>query len=400
MKLALIDFVKKLTALDTKVGAYNNGKDNAYPERMDRLINNSATARMATKLMTNYIVGKGFVGSNEFIVHKDDELTLMDFSYSLANSLVRQRGAFVHVNYNLNYDITSMKVLPFSDCRIGKRDDNKYSGKVLVYDNWTSEHGKIDRTAIKAVDVYNPNKKVIQAQIEACKGKTVIDKLDNYKGQILYINLDRDYIYPYSTIDAVQNDCDSEHQSSVFTNVSLRKGFFGKNILITPSQIDADAYDKSDEGIRRYREQEQDEDDFKSTLEDFCGAENAGGALVIMADNTDSENLDNLIKHIKIDSNINDKMFEYTDTKLFKNIAMAFENIPSGLLRSNDSQLFGNSGEALREMKLAYQENTTEHRKKLEAVIVKLMKRFKDFNLDLSITPLISQDDTNNEAGL
>jgi hypothetical protein len=93
-------------------------------------------------------------------------------------------------------------------------------------------------------------------------------------------------------------------------------------------------------------------------------------------------------------------MFEYTDTKLFKNIAMAFENIPSGLLRSNDSQLFGNSGEALREMKLAYQENTTEHRKKLEAVIVKLMKRFKDFNLDLSITPLISQDDTNNEAGL
>jgi hypothetical protein len=400
LKIELIEFVKRIIKFDTKLQIYNNGEDNAYPERMDRLINNSPTAKMSDRLMRSYVLGKGFEGFNDFMVNKSKQLTLFDFADDLTKSFVRFRGVFIHVKYNLNLDIDALSVIPFNNCRIGKKDDDDYSGKILVYDNWSGENGKIDKNKVKAIDVYNPNKNVIKAQINNSNGADDIEKIQNYKGQILFINLDRDYIYPLSIIDAVANDCDSEAQSSVFTNTMLRRGFNGTEIFVVPNQIENIPDNATDELRARYQEELNNASKLKQTLEASIGASNASPAFVIEADEIHSDNLDNVFKHIKIEGNIDDKMFEYTDKRTHQNITMAFNNIPSALLRSNDASLFDNSGAKLQEAKMQYMESTEMERNKVESIIKKLMRLFVDFNADISLKPLITRDVTSQQAGL
>ena len=69
------------------------------------------------------------------------------------------------------------------------------------------------------------------------------------------------------------------------------------------------------------------------------------------------------------------------------------------MVKSPDSALLGNSGEALRVAKETYQENTTTEREILEKLINKLISKMNNDqlnNADLKITPLIEvkEDDT------
>ena len=120
----LIELAKRLISFDKSLGVYANGIDNDYPERVERIINNSATAKPCAKLFRKYLVGKGFEGNlNDFLVNKDNRITLRKFLFNIANSYAYQNGVFIHVNYNLNFKITSLKVLPYKHCLVGKKDD-------------------------------------------------------------------------------------------------------------------------------------------------------------------------------------------------------------------------------------------------------------------------------------
>lgn len=99
------------------------------------------------------------------------------------------------------------------------------------------------------------------------------------------------------------------------------------------------------------------------------------------------EKLEDAILIKQIESKIDDKLFDYTETSVRENILVAFNNLPSGLVKTNESSLFGNSGEAIREMKRTYWENTTKERNLLTSVINQLLARSQDFS-SLSIEPL------------
>ena len=189
----IFELAKRLIKFDKQLGVYHNGVDNNYPERVERIINNSATAKPSAKLFRKYIVGKGFDGSlNNFVVNKLKGITLRKFLTKLAESYSKHNGAFIHVNVNLDCKITSIDVLPFSHCRVGKKDDKKYSGKIIVYDNWDQVDGKIDKNKFDDIDVFNLNPAVVKAQIEKAGG------IDKYKGQVFYFNPD-ETIYPLSS---------------------------------------------------------------------------------------------------------------------------------------------------------------------------------------------------------
>lgn len=383
MKVHLMDISHKLTKFDKQIGIIKNGIDNAYPERIERFINNSVTAKTSANIMAAFLVGKGFgEPNNKIIVNAKKGTTLFKLADKISKNLTRQRGVYIHVNYNLNYTFDSIDVLPFNHCRLGKKDDDDYNGKIGVSEKFGTE--KIKNSDIEFIDVYNPDKEVIKAQIDNCKGDTEVEKLRNYKGQIWFINLDDDYIYPLSTIDAVQNDCDSEAQASIFKNRSLRKGFFGKNVVLTDPLIG---------GLEDYETPElfaiakSEREDFKDTINDFIGAENVGGSLHIEKEFQDGQKLEDVFKIINIDSNIDDKMFEYTENSTFKNILMAFNNIPSGLVRT-DNTMFAQSGESIYAMQKAYQDNTMSIRMEIEAIVNVLMDNFKK-KTNVKIVPLI-----------
>jgi len=378
MRTLLIEVWKRLTPWNKSADVYSNDTDNAYPERMDRLINNSVTAKAAAGIMVQYLIGKGYGEENDnLIINKEKSLRLIDFADDVADDLVKQRGVFIHVNWNALYQIADFSVIPFEWCRIGKMDSNEYAGKIAVCREWL----RPKKSDIQLIDVYNPRKKVIDAQVEKAGG------WENYRGQVLFVNMDTKLLYPLSRIDAVSDDCDSEAQAAVYKNRLLRKGFFGNTLVVTRPLVG----ENLEAGTKALLDAESERERFQQAIRDSLGAQNTGGVLCLEMDFS-GEKLEDAILIKQIESKIDDKLFNYTETSVRENILVAFNNLPSGLVKTNDTSLFGNSGEAIREMKRMYWENTTKERSLLTSVLNKLLERSQNF-ASLKVEPLKLTED-------
>lgn len=99
------------------------------------------------------------------------------------------------------------------------------------------------------------------------------------------------------------------------------------------------------------------------------------------------EKLEDAILIRQIESKIDDKLFNYTESSVRENILAAFNNLPVGLIKTNESSMFGNSGEAIREMKRTYWENTTKERNLLTATLNHLLSKSADHS-ETIIQPL------------
>jgi len=375
MKLiSITDIFKRKTTLEKKNNIYNNGEDNAYPEAIDRLINNSVTAKTASNLMIGSLLQEGFGAHDKIIVNKNKNLTFYNFADDIANAKVKQRGVFIWIGWDANYKISDVEVLPFQNCRLSKQDSEQYSAKVLYSKEW----GEGKQNDLVEFDVYNPSTDVIESQVKKADGWL------KYKGQVLYINDDNEYIYPLSRIEAVQNDCDNEAQASLYKNALLRKGFFGKTLVITRPLTDNDlpkvVVNADGEQIpnKEYYEQETERENFKKTIKDFVGAENAGGALHIELD-FEHENLENAILFKNIESKLDDKLFEYTESSTRKNILIAFNNLPNGLVEQSEG-IFSNSGEAIKEMRKQFDSNCEKERSQFIDLLNDLWRKMAKYD--------------------
>lgn len=385
IKSTIIEVYKKVVEYDKSLGIIKNGDDNLYSERADRFINNSVTAKTCAKIMASYLAGKGWGEADSIITNKIKGTTLRKFTDNIAISFAKQRGAFIHVNYNANFKPSSFEVLPYTACRLGKKDDNKYNGKIGVSYEYDK---KISNSDITYFDVFNPKESVVKAQIERSKGSNIVEKLKNYKGQILYINIDDEYIYALSQIDPVMNDCDSEAQASLYKNKSLRKGFFGKTLIVTkPLAGSLEDYPDPKEWALANSEREN----FKETIKQFIGAENVGDALHLELQYEDEAGIDKAIFFKDISSNIDDKIFSYTEESVFKNILMAFNSIPPALVRPENS-VFSASGESIKAMQVVYQDNTEAERSVLIETVKMLMKLYSENEIELNLIPLIENE--------
>lgn len=376
VQATLLELFTRLTKYNSSLEVHMNGEDNQYPERVERVINASPTAKACAAVLRKFVAGKG-TPSNDFEVSRG--VTLRAFLNQVAQSFAYQNGAFIHVNYNLNGQITSAKVLPYPLCRIGKRDDHDYNGKIAFCKDWTKKKD------IQWFDVFNPLPSVVQSQIKKA------GHIKKYTGQVLFFNPDAT-IYPLSHVDAAYNDADSEGRISIYKNTSIRKGFFGKMMIIVKPLIDRELRDTeglSKEQLAARAKQEGERDNLKHTINQFTGAENGGSSLLVEMQ-FDDEDIDKQIKFVPIPSNIDDQIFAHTETSVANNIRKAFFNLPSILIESQDNSIFGNSGALLKEAKNFYQEQTEEARTLLEdGVLNPIFSHFAGFSGEVKIQPLI-----------
>lgn len=384
IKTALISIAKKLVKWDKTLAIYRNGEDNAYPERMERFRNNSVTASMASNIMVQYLIGKGF-GQFDNIMIGDQKF--IEVAEDIARELVLHEGVFIHENFDANFDLSDFKTIPFNDCRVGEKDSKDYNGKILVSKQWGES--KIDKSKVQVLNVSNPDKKVIEYQVEKSGG------IDKYNGQIYYYNSHRQYYYPLSRIDAVALDCDNEYQASIYKNEILRRGFFGKTLVVTRPLVN-ESFIKSSIGSSEYnkelKEMESEREMFKETIKDFISVGNVGGVLHMEVDFA-GDDINNAILFKNIESNINDKLFEYTEKSCVEKILMAFNNLPIALIKSPDSALLGNSGEALKEAQRMYWKNTSKERAILESILTDRYNRMNPENkTEIRVLPLLEED--------
>lgn len=390
---SIFEIFKRLVKWDKQLEINSNGADNAYPERCERFLNNSVTASMASTKMAQYILGKGFGDADEYLI---GDKRLYDLAKTICSELVENRGVFVHVSYDANLDISSFVALPFKTCRVGLIDSNEYAGLILTYPNW--EEKKIDKTKIKKYNVFNPDQGILRYQISKCKGKKLEDKIKNYNGQVFYLNMDEKYVYPLSRIDAVQLECDNEHQASIYKNVLLRQGFFGKTVVITrpliaPSYIE----DTTVQGVETLRKLESEKTNFVKGLKEFIGVGNNGGIMHLEVDFA-GERLEDAVLFKNIESKIDDQLFSFTENSAIQKILMAFNNLPISLVKSPDTAMFGNSGDSLRVAKEMYWEDNANDRNLFLSIINKFLKFHQTYKgKTVSIVPLLTPKPTKDD---
>lgn len=383
----IIDVHQKDVKYDGKKGIYLNGHDNAYPDLTDRLINNSVTAKTCSNIMLQFLIGRGFGDSDTSIVNKESGKTLIEFAKELGIDIVNHRGFFIHVNYTVDskgvFHKINPSVIPFSFGRVGEKDDKEYNGKILISSDFEDK-----KKAVKVYDTYNNKQSVIRAQVEKAGG------IKEYKGQVLYYNADHKYYYPLSRIESVMDDCDSEYQSSIYKNRILRKGFFGKTIIKTRPLIDSniEEFITNKEGRQvsnpEYISEESETAEFINTIEEFVGAENAGGAMVVEVD-YEGDNIDDAMKVENIKSELQPALFDSVEKSTRENILIAFNNLPIGLVKASDG-LFSSSAEAIVEMKNTYWENTFNERTLLENTLSEIISD-KDKEISFKARPLVEE---------
>ncbi len=381
---SLLELVKRKTEFKKSKQVIFNGLENDYPERVERLIENSITAKSAAKLFRQYIIGKGFGDDlNGVIVNKELNKTLFDFLKDLGRSYSKHGGAFVHVKFALGGYPVSFNVLDYTQVRKGKKDSKNYNGKFALYDDWTKG---VKQGEVVWLNSYNTKKGVIQDQIQKA------GDIKKYRGQIFFYN-PSNYDYPLAHINPVLNDADSEFRAGVFKNKSLRKGFFGKKIIVMPPSVDED-YELPDnqltkEQVERKKYQERQREDNHDVIKGFVGVDNHEGVMLLEME-FEGDDIDKVIKVVDVETDIDDELFAHTETSCANNIRKAYSNIPPILIDSNDNTFFGNSGEALVKAREFYQEQTEEDRSDLSEVVRMLFKDFPPLRgKELTIEPLI-----------
>lgn len=364
-RLTLVDLPAPFILKPVKVdGIVSYDIDNAYPSRMERLINSSVTSRSAAGMYARFLSGQGFADEslNTIVVGEENykKITALDLLRKIARSVAYFNGVYVRAQYT-GYNPSGFRVEPFRYCRLGEMDDKDFNAKIVVYNNWDRWRSqKLEKGKYLAVDVWNPIKEVIDAQVAAA------GSFNKWKGQIFYSFFDDEYIYPQSPADVVKWDADTENQIAIFKNGELRRGFFLKYIMHhTKFNTDAEA------------------DEFVNKMAGFMGGEHEKAMMVLEGSfNPDGtviagEN----VKLEKIDQNINDKMFEGYESSTQNAIRKAFNAIPQILIAYEDSKLGTTSGEALRQAASFYNSMTTENRMKISQIFDELFRNHLDPSL-------------------
>lgn len=337
------------------LGVYFNGEDNMYPLLVENLIEASPTAGQCSWLYESFLGGGGFerdfsdvdLSEGDFYMYNPNDL-LMD----VAESISKHQGVWVHVNYNALYQKEDFSVLPYGQCRLGKKDDKDYHGKVVISQKgWGRSLKKED---VEVIDVYNPRHEVIQAQVDAAGG------WENYKGQVIFFSFQPKKMYPTSLIESVYLFADTEYQMGLFFNATSRRGF-------------------NDATIIRHKkfENSQDERDFEGNLKGLMGMENSSSVMT-QEDDWDSDNQEGGIKIDTIKSDIKPDKYAHFETASSNYIRKAYKNIPPQLVDYVAGKLGNTSGEDLRKAQAVYNSLIARDRLKLERLFSILFDDYKN----------------------
>jgi hypothetical protein len=349
--------------------------DNAYPTRMERLIDASVTAKASANMLSRFIVGKGFKNKklNEIVIGKDRfgrDVTLLKGLGGIAMQKSYYDGYFIRIGYNGLLEIDKLKISSAKDCRFNIPDTAGHPGKVVLYNNWDKQ---IKSRYIKAefipVDLYNTNETVIEAQINAAGG------FQDWNGQMFFDFGAGDYLYPISPIDEVQYDADTEKQISIFKNGELRRGFFLKNI------IHHTAFDNK-----------QDAEKFQEGMKNLTGAGHNVSNIVLEGEfDPETGKLKDgpNVKVEKVEQNINDKLFSAYERSTMNNIRKAYYAIPLILIEFEQGKLGTTSGEAFIQSVNFYNAQTKQIRMSISENLSLIFKNWKDpIEDDFEIEPL------------
>lgn len=375
---------KSNTRFDTgyiqTLGIQSYGQDNLYPQVLRNIIAASSTGSECVERFANFIEGNGFRAElfSEYVVNRRGD-TSDDIHALVCKDVADFDGMALHVNYNVLGDIVELHHIPFENCRLMEEDANGYMAKIAIHPDWTGKKtrkGKaiqVKKDNIDYIDVFNPRKEVVLAQIEAAGG------IEYYKGQVLWISGAGKNVYPISRADRVITEMSTDEGLANVKYRNTRNNFFPSMAVITKKGSSV----QFDENGNQIKSDKDEDTGFSDTLNQLQGDTNAGKMLEIQV-NSDED----APQFVRISSNNYDKEFAVTEASVVERIYSAFGQEPWYCIRVGK---LGFSGDILEDAFEYYNSIVSKQQRMIERAFGKIFEHWYEVanpSNDYSVQPL------------
>ena len=315
MKVAQIKSAPQFVSRDWRqYGIQTYGDTNDFPQTVSEIVQASKTGNACVSIYNDFVYGHGFKdpGIYRLRVNKEGE-KLDKILRMVCKDFTVWHGFAIHVNYNMNFRVSSIHHIPFESLRLEKADDNGFIGRTAYHPDW----GHRDKTRsrwspsdIEWFHLFNPDPEVILNQVEEAGG------WDNYNGQILSFSGDSEGSpsYPIPIFIAEMTDMRTEEALANVAGRNACSNFLSAGILVD------------------IKDETQDESQVNETQEElnkFQGDENTSQLWYIQC-----KSKDEVPQFIRFSGENYDKAFEVTQRVIPENIGQAFKQPP--ILRAVD----------------------------------------------------------------
>lgn len=337
-----------------RFGVIFNGEDNLKPLITENAIDLSPTASQCADMFESFLGGAGFETELDDVDVSDNfwkVITPNDLLADACKDISKHSGVFINVGYNAAFQKEYYKIIPYRLCRLGKKDSDGYSGKIVVAPKGWGRHLK--KEDVDIYDAYNPNPDVIQQQVESAGG------WHNYKGQILFFKLDDQYTYPLPLIDRAIHFAEVEYKLGLYYKGTVDRCF-------------------EDVSFIRHRPfgNNEDRDDFYKNIKEISGIENASSKLIIEDDWDDEREKTGNIRIDTIKNEVKAEKYAHFEKSSSNYIRKAFRNVPPQLIDFIEGKLGGT--EDLKTAQSVYNSNTAKDRNKIERLFADLFDNYKE----------------------
>ena len=315
MKVAQIKSAPQFESRDWRqYGIQTYGDTNDFPQTVSEIVQASKTGNACLSIYNDFVYGHGFKdpGIYKLQVNKEGE-KLDKILRMVCKDFTLWHGFAIHVNYNMNFRVSSIHHIPFESLRLAKADDDGFIGRTAYHPDW----GRRDKTRsrwspsdIEWFHFFNPDPEVILNQVEEAGG------WDNYGGQILYFSGDSEGSpsYPVPIFIAAMTDMRTEEALANVAGRNACSNFLSAGILVD---------------IKDETQDQSQVNETQKELNKFQGDENASQLWYIQC-----KSKEEVPQFIRFSGENYDKAFEVTQRVIPENIGQSFKQPP--ILRAVD----------------------------------------------------------------
>lgn len=315
MKVAQIKSAPQFESRDWRqYGIQTYGDTNDFPQTVSEIVQASKTGNACLSIYNDFVYGHGFKdpGIYKLRVNKEGE-KLDKILRMVCKDFTLWHGFAIHVNYNMNFRVSSIHHIPFESLRLAKADDDGFIGRTAYHPDW----GHRDKTRsrwspsdIEWFHLFNPDPEVILNQVEEAGG------WDSYNGQILYFSGDSEGSpsYPVPIFIAEMTDMRTEEALANVAGRNACSNFLSAGILVD---------------IKDETQDQSQVNETQKELNKFQGDENTSQLWYIQC-----KSKDEVPQFIRFSGENYDKAFEVTQRVIPENIGQSFKQPP--ILRAVD----------------------------------------------------------------
>lgn len=355
-----------------RLGIQAYGHNNLYPQELRAIIDASPNGSTCVERRATYIEGNG-VASQVLSDSVCDLLgsTFDDIHHLVSEDIAYYDGFALHINYNVMGEVISMAHIPFENCRLLEPDEDGFVSKVVIHPDWRGKRTRNGR-AVKVteencdyIDVFNPDKAVVQAQIVKAGG------IEFYKGQVLYVTRAGRNVYCTPVADTVLPSMSGDEAISNVACRNVRNNFLPAGILVTKVGQSGEMHDNG----------------FSEEVGKLQGDMNACKILHI-----EIQSDEDMPEFKPFDGKNYDKEFTASSAKFIDDIYARFNQEQFARLRSG---AIGFSGDLANDVKMEYAEQVTKQQRMITRAYRAVLEHWTPNTIpykgveDIKIEPLI-----------